>query len=228
MHRPDDSYRYEVFLSASDLPEPERAALVKQFYAIATPYWREIDPDRCRAIERSFFEPGSGVGVARARGEMVGFYAFRRLMIGTTRVLCPLNIHIAEAHQRRGIRTEFSRMVMRAVLADGAPLYYGFRTRTPLLWKSAMTRCKVLVPSLFGEPADPALLEFGERVVKTLYPDAVVEMPALVLRDAYRGFLYHEEPHHADDAYDAAFYAPLTSKYDARFFFGEVDPARVA
>jgi hypothetical protein len=229
MDTPANAYRYKVFLSSGDVPESERGALMEEFTSIATPYWHVEDPELYDVIKRSMFAPEFGLAVARLEGAMVGFYLFRRVTLEGSRVLCPMNLHVAEAHQARGIRSEFARIVTRAVLTeDASPLYYGYRTRNPFLWRDLARRCKALVPSLFGEPSDTRLLAMAERVVKTVYPDAIVDMPDLVVRDAYRGILYRKEPHHPDRDLDAAFYAPLKSPYDARFFFGATDPARLA
>lgn len=224
-----DQYQITVFPPGGSFGADQRRRFVELFDEVTEEIWNKPNPRLFRDKEDTLFRGDVGVGLIEASDEIVGFSIFRRLELEGARVLYHAALNIRPAHQGKGLRNMIVARVLKVEQARcNGPLYYAWRTRSPVVWFPAAQKCRRIVPCILGGEPDAELVALGRLVAAELYPAVGLETPSMIMRNVYK-ISYKVEPQHSDPVLNAAFLAALgtAGPADAIFSIGELDRARI-
>lgn len=209
------------------LASAARSSLLAHFDTIANLIWGK-PADVFQRLESWIFASDTGLLLARApSGELVGFSVYRRLTLGSARIIHRETTNVIPAAQGRGVWTAFTRRLLHDLAAgtDGRPLHLAFRTRNPIIYMANYGLCEAIVPDLLrSRLPDPSLAELAGRAAEQLYPYLCLQRPAMVMPDAYVGAGYRSAPRHRDEEIHTRFFAApgMEQPASALFVLGRV------
>jgi hypothetical protein len=206
---------------ASAIEAGTRECIAAALDRVADQIW-DKDPNYWRQ-DATLFLDDSGIVVAWQGEEPIGFLVYQRMPFPFGLVLVVKGVNILPAHQNRGLIIRFCRPIVQAeVTAAGGRTYLAARTRSPVVLSLCARLCSAVVPALNGAAKSDHLLDLAQRAAQVLLPGAMLELPSMIIRDAYSGFHYREPPHHRDRVAEAIVFDNTQLRpTDAFFVFGE-------
>lgn len=219
--------RIDHITDTSTVSSATRSSLLIQFDAIANLIWRKPS-DIFQRLESWVFASDTGLLLAHTgSGELVGFSVYRRLTLGSARVIHRETTNVIPAVQGRGVWTALTRRLLLdlATGAEDRPLHVAFRTRNPIVYIANYKLCEAIVPDLLRTgPADPGLENLALRAAQQVYPQLPVHLPWMVMLNAYAGAGYHAQPDHRSPEINARFFDPpgLEEPASALFVLGRL------
>jgi hypothetical protein len=223
------TYDVVVHRDAGALSPADRASLLAEFDAITDVLW-EKPPGMFGSMEARLATPETSFIVLNHGRRPVGFSIHHRLRVDGEAVIYVAHAHVVPEHQGRGLFGVLVRNILVPELEqhrDGM-LYCSWRTRSPVVWTSMVERCARVAPDLSAEVVHPDLLKLAETTARSLFPQVRLDMPGLVMRDAYNQpnvppSSIRKQAHHRDGELDRRFFAHLgSSPYDVIFTLGEL------
>jgi hypothetical protein len=155
---------------------------------------------------------------------LVAFSVYRILHMSSGLGIYRSGTEVLPAHQGRGLYGFFTSEVLKCSgateQADGG-VFYGWRTRNPIVWAANAKICKKVTPSLLDDTQDPALQAACVEMCTSLYPGKELEVPDMIMRGAYGHIKHHRQPYHgAASLVDAAMSRKIPDSADALFSVG--------
>ena len=219
---PRSDYTVLNFPDASSVGESEREPLMDAMNAIIAANWNAREPHWTAAS--SPFDSQYSLIAVYDGAELVAFSVYRMLRIGGRAAVYRSGTEVLPAHQGRGLYSFFTSQVLRHARetepAD-ASIFYGWRTRNPIVWAANAKICKKVAPSLFGNTQDATLQAAGVEMCAKLCPGKCLEIPSMIMRGAY-GHIRHRRQAYRGAALlvDAAMSRIIPNSADALFSVG--------
>jgi GNAT superfamily N-acetyltransferase len=219
---PWSDYMVLNFSDASDVAEPDREALMDAMNAIIAVNWNAREPHWTAAS--SPFDGTYSLIAVYDGAELVAFSVYRLLRIGGRAAIYRSGTEVLPAHQGRGLYGFFTSQVLRharEIEPADASIFYGWRTRNPIVWAANAKICKKVTPSLFGNTQDATLQAACVEMCTKLHPGKCLETPSMIMRGAY-GHIKHRRQAYRGAALlvDAAMSRLIPNPADALFSVG--------
>jgi hypothetical protein len=219
-----DRYTIQVFPHAPAIPLHCRPAIIDLLnsiiarnWQITTPHWTE---------DHSPFCEGYGLVLVTDKQKTIAFSVYRLLEIDGIPVIYRSGTEVLPEYQGQGLYGFITKNILRSIFADDQSrdrIYYCWRTRNPIVWKINSALCTKIVPDLIGGDSSKELENACHQIAATLYPDAQLEMPHMLMRGVYGHITYHSEPKHSSAMeVNAAIEAVAPNSADAIFSLGEI------
>jgi hypothetical protein len=131
---------------------------------------------------------------------------------------------VLPAHQGRGLYGFFTTEILNssgaAASGDGG-IFYGWRTRNPIVWAANTGVCERVTPSLLGAVPDAALQAACVEMCTLLYPGKRLEIPGMIMRGAYGHIKHRRQAYHGTASLvDEAMQRVIPDSADALFSVG--------
>jgi hypothetical protein len=220
-------YQVSIFWAADAFPQGERASALAAMDHISTSIW-QIDPRFFVAqIGSDLFTADDILAAIYFTGQLVGFSSYRRLRISNCNVLFQRYTAIHEDHHKQGLYHAVTGLIVRREYRNSSqPLFYSWRTRSPVMWFANVRYCRRIAADLASSAVDEELLCLGAAVASRMYPGLPLDARSLRISDAYPGdsSRYHMPQHHRDARLDQLFYRQpaITTPHDALIGVGEL------
>lgn len=227
------TYKFTMYARADEVPVDRRSATLAQCDEILGASWHMTAP--VWAGRLSVFRENYGIVLVLCEGETVGFSIYQRLTVDDSRVLYRAGTNVVPSHHGRGLYSRLRDLIISAELGtkdlgEGSLTHYAWRTRNPVVWETNARVCRRVVPSLLEGAVDAPLVERARRVAAILHPHNALEVPSMIMPDAYRtvGLAYKVQPRHRDPRIDGFFAGnpALVDPSAAIFSLGELDHRR--
>jgi hypothetical protein len=187
------------FPRAEDFPAEERAATMDAFNRLIGMNWDVSEPHWTPT--HSPFRSGYGLVLVLSDKELVGFSIYQFFDMNGDLCLYRSGTELAPTYQGLGIYSDVTDLIFAEAFRQRphqSRLLYCWRTRNAIVALSNARRCAEVVPDLQADPPKEnggraGLLALAVLAAKRLYPDRVLELPALVMRDVY-GHIKHRKP----------------------------------
>ena len=212
-----------VLPNASAYPLDFRQRLMDAMNGIIATNWDAREPHWTPSS--SPFQEGFGLTLVGFEGELVAFSVYRKLRIGNRPAIYRSGTEVLPFHQGRGLYAFFTGKAIRSVLGEGeaeeAVIFYGWRTRNPIVWAANAKVCDKVLPSLLCDKQDPELQIACVAMHEMLYPGSNLEVPKMIVRGAY-GHITHRSQHYHGTALlvHAAMERLIPNPADALFSVG--------
>jgi hypothetical protein len=157
---------------------------------------------------------------------LVAFSVYRKLRIAGRPAIYRSGTEVLPAHQGRGLYGFFTTEVLKSsgpADSGGGGIFYGWRTRNPIVWATNAGICEKVAPTLLGGTENAALQAACVEMCALLYPGKRLEMPGMIMRGAYGHIKHHRQAYHgAASQVDAAMQRVIPDSADALFSVGFV------
>ena len=218
-------YQLSIFWGADAFPQGERASALAAMDHISTSIW-QIDPKFFAQIGSGLFTADDILAAIYFNGQLVGFSSYRRLLISNCNILFQRYTAIHEDHHKQGLYHAVTDLIVRrAYRSSSQPLFYAWRTRSPVMWFANVRYCRRVAPDLASSAVDEGLLGLGAAVASRMYPGLPLDARSLRISDVYAGDSgYHVPQHHRDARLDQLFYRQpaIATSHDALIGVGEL------
>jgi hypothetical protein len=221
---PWPDYAVYSFPDATWVSPAEQRPLMDAMNNIIAVNWQATEP-HWTSVSSPFDSKFSLILVYDASG-LVAFSVYRRLLIAGRPAIYRSGTEVLPAHQGRGLYGFFTTEVLKssgAADCGDAGIFYGWRTRNPIVWAANARICEKVTPSLLGGAPDDALQAACVEMCTLLYPGKPLEMPAMIMRGAYGHIKHHRQVYHgAVSLVDEAMQRIIPDSADALFSVGLV------
>ena len=215
-------YSVYSFPDASRIEQADRQPVMDAMNGIIAVNWQATEPHWTAAS--SPFDKKYSLILVRDGAGLAAFSIYRMLQVAGCAAIYRSGTEVLPAHQGRGLYRFFTTEVLKhAATLDGGDdnILYGWRTRNPIVWAANARICETVAPSLLGEDQDPVLQAAGVEMCAALYPGARLELPDMIMRDAYGHIKHHRQTCHGIAAeVDAAMRRLIPDSADALFSVG--------
>lgn len=224
INSPWRNYAVYSFPDATRVSPAEQRPLMEAMNNIIAVNWQATEPHWTSASS-PFDKKFSLILVYDASG-LVAFSVYRRLLIAGRSAVYRSGTEVLPGHQGRGLYGFFTAEILRSSGAadsgDGG-IFYGWRTRNPIVWAANARICKKVTPSLLGGAPDTALQAACVEMCTLLYPGKTLEIPGMIMRGAYGHIKHHRQAYHgAASLADEAMQRVIPDFADALFSVGLV------
>jgi hypothetical protein len=221
---PWPDYAVYSFSDATRVSPAEQRPLMDAMNNIIAVNWQAAEPHWTSAsspFDRKF----SLILVYDASG-LVAFSVYRRLRVAGRPAIYRSGTEVLPAHQGRGLYGFFTTEILSssgaAASRDGG-IFYGWRTRNPIVWAANAGVCERVTPSLLGAVPDAALQAACVEMCTLLYPGKRLEIPGMIMRGAYGHIKHRRQAYHGAAALvDEAMQRVIPDSADALFSVGLV------
>lgn len=152
-------------------------------WSVSTPHW---------TLASSPFAKGLGLTLVEHGGSLVAFSVYRLLEVEGRLALYRSGTEVLPEHQGRGLYAFFTHEAL-AAAAQGRSnhkIFYGWRTRNPIVWAANAKICTAVTPTLLDATAGEDLREAATAMCAAIYPGRSLEIPDMIMRGAY-GHITH-------------------------------------
>jgi len=219
---PWPGYAIHSFPDASLVSPRDRRPLMDAMNNIIAINWKATEPHWTEAS--SPFDRKFSLILAYDASGLVAFSVYRKLRIAGRRSIYRSGTEVLPAHQGRGLYGFFTAEVLKSSgTADSSDngIFYGWRTRNPIVWAANAGICEKVTPSLLGDVKDTALQAACVEMCALLYPGRGLEIPGMIMRGAYGHIKHHRQAYHgAVSLVDAAMQRVIPDSADALFTVG--------
>jgi hypothetical protein len=219
---PWPDYAIYSFPDASLVSPGERRPLMDAMNGIIAVNWKATEPHW--TADASPFDRKFSLILVYASSGLVAFSVYRRLKLAAGPAIYRSGTEVLPAHQGRGLYGFFTTEVLKSSGAADRPesgIFYGWRTRNPIVWAANAKICEKVTPSLLGDTQDPALQAACAEMCSLLYPGKHLEVPGMVMRGAYGHIKHHRQAYHGTASLvDAAMSRLIPDSADALFSVG--------
>jgi len=210
------------FPDASVVREADQPDVMDAMNGIIAINWKAAEPHW--TISSSPFDSKYSLILVYDRSGLVAFSAYRLLRIADRLSIYRSGTEVVPAHQGRGLYGFFtSEILKRARTADhgNAGIFYGWRTRNPIVWAANAKICETVTPGLLSEVEDPALQAACVEMCSSLYPGKSLEVPSMIMRGAYGHIKHHRQTYRGTASLvDEAMSRIIPNSADALFSVG--------
>jgi hypothetical protein len=215
-------YVIHSFPDASLVSPGERRSLMDAMNNIIAVNWKAAEPHW--TVASSPFDRNFGLILVYDGSRLVAFSVYRKLRIAGRLSIYRSGSEVLPAHQGRGLYGFFTTEVLKSSgAADSSDngIFYGWRTRNPIVWAANARICEKVAPSLLGDIQDTALQAACVEMCALLYPGKSLEIPGMIMRGAYGHIKHHRRAYHgAVSSVDAAMQRLIPDSADALFTVG--------
>ena len=218
---PWPDYTIYGFPDASLVSLGERQPLTDAMNNIIAVNWEATEPHWtpvCSPFDRKF-----GLIVVYDVSGLVAFSVYRKLRIAGRLSIYRSGTEVLPADQGRGLYSFFTAEVLRSSGATDSSdgIFYGWRTRNPIVWVANANLCEKITPSLLGDVEDAALQAACVEMCQLLYPGKNLEIPGMIMRGAYGHLKHHRQAYRgAVSLVDATMQRMIPDSADALFTVG--------
>ncbi len=147
---PWPDYAVYSFPDATRVSPAEQRPLMDAMNNIIAVNWQATEPHWTPASS-PFDQKFSLVLVYDASG-LVAFSVYRKLRIAGRQAIYRSGTEVLPAHQGRGLYGFFTTEILRSSGAadSGSGIFYGWRTRNPIVWAANARICENVMPALLG------------------------------------------------------------------------------
>lgn len=194
------AYAIDTYRHGSEVPAAVREQLLAEINATIATNWNYKTPHWTMA--HSPFVDDFGIILSRAEGKLSGYAFYKRLTIDGQRVIYRAGAEVARPHQRAGLYRMMTTRIfgLESLGRAGAPdAYLAWRTRNPNVWIANARLCSKVVPSLRDGVNDADMQRLCVRAAEAIYPKASLEVPSMIMRNAYPHMAYHRQQTHPSD-----------------------------
>jgi len=212
------------FPDASLVNQGERRALMDAMNGIIAVNWKATEPHWTAAS--SPFDKKFSLILVYASSGLVAFSVYRKLQIAGQPAIYRSGTEVLPAHQGRGLYGFFTTEILKSCAAESGDngIFYGWRTRNPIVWAANAKICEKVTPSLLGGTQDTALQAACVEMCSLLYPGKSLEVPGMIMRGAYGHIKHHRQAYHGTASLvDAAMQHVIPDSADALFSVGRVE-----
>ena len=221
---PWPDYAVYSFPDATRVSPAEQRPLMDAMNNIIAVNWQATEPHWTPAsspFDRKF----SLILVYGASG-LVAFSVYRKLRIAGQPAIYRSGTEVLPVHQGRGLYGFFTTEILRCsggAASDDGRIFYGWRTRNPIVWAANARICEKVTPSLLSGAEDDTLRAACVEMCALLYPGKLLEMPGMIMRGAYGHIKHHRQTYHgAASQVDEAMQCIIPNSADALFSVGRV------
>src|SRR5579872_4312599 len=185
------------FPNASCIDKSDREALMDAMNGIIAVNWKATEP-HWTAASSPFDSKYSLILVYDGSG-LIAFSVYRVLRVAGHLAIYRSGTEVLPAHQGRGTYGFFTSEVLKSLDAAGhgdTGIFYGWRTRNPIVWAANAKICEKVAPSLLEDCQDPALQAACVEMCSSLYPGKPLEVPRMIMRGAYGHIEHHRQAYH--------------------------------
>ena len=222
LESPWPDYATYSFPDASLVSPGERRPLMDAMNNIIAVNWKATEP-HWTVASSPFDGKFSLILVYNASG-LVAFSVYRKLRIAGRLSIYRSGTEVLPAYQGRGLYGFFTAEVLKSSgAADSSDngIFYGWRTRNPIVWAANARICEKVTPSLLGDVKDIALQAACVEMCALLYPGKSLEIPSMIMRGAYGHIKHHRQAYHGSASLvDAAMQHMIPDSADALFTVG--------
>src|ERR1700754_1211300 len=149
---PWPDYTIYSFPDAALVSPGEQQSLMEAMNDIIAVNWKATEPHLtavCSPFDRKF----SLILVYDGSG-LVAFSVYRKLWIAGRLSIYRSGTEVLPAHQGRGLYSFFTAEILRSSgAADSSDngIFYGWRSRNPIVWTANANLCEKVTPSLLGD-----------------------------------------------------------------------------
>lgn len=219
---PWDDLTIYSFANAAEVSPSDQQPLMDAMNAIIAVNWKATEPHWTAAS--SPFDGKYGLILVYDPSGLVAFSVYRVLDIAGRLAIYRSGTEVMPPHQGRGLYGFFTSQILRNANADdcGSPgIFYGWRTRNPIVWAANAKICDKVTPSLLDDAADPELQAAGIAMCSALYPGKALEVPGMIMRGAYGHIKHNRQAYHGTASLiDAAMSRIIPDSADALFSIG--------
>ena len=217
---PWPDYTIHSFPDASLVNPAERQPLMDAMNDIIAINWKATEPHW--TVASSPFDRKFSLTLVYDASGLVAFSVYRKLRIAGRLSIYRSGTEVLPAHQGRGLYGFFTAEVLRSSGAlDSNGIFYGWRTRNPIVWAANANLCEKVTPSLLGDVKDTALQAACVEMSALLYPGKRLEIPGMIMRGVYRHIEHHRQTYRgAVFLIDAAMQRMIPDSADALFTVG--------
>jgi hypothetical protein len=210
------------FPDASVVGQADRPDMMDAMNGIIAVNWRATEPHW--TASSSPFDSKYGLILVYDRSGLAAFSVYRLLRVAGCLAVYRSGTEVLPAHQGRGLYGFFTSEVLkhsRAAYKGNAGIFYGWRTRNPIVWAANAKICEKVTPGLLRDVQDPALQAMGVEMCSSLYPGKALEVPSMIMRGAY-GHIKHRRQSYRGTAslVDEAMSRIIPNSADALFSVG--------
>jgi hypothetical protein len=210
------------FPDASVIREADQPDVMDAMNSIIAINWKATEPHW--TATSSPFDGKYNLILVYDRTGLVAFSVYRLLRIARHPAIYRSGTEVLPAHQGRGLYGFFtSEILKRSRAADqgNAGVFYGWRTRNPIVWAANAKICEKVTPGLLGDVQDPALQAACVEMCSSLYPGKTLEVPSMIMRGAYGHIKHHRQAYHGTvSLVDEAMSRIIPDSADALFSVG--------
>jgi hypothetical protein len=217
---PWPNYAIYSFPDASLVSPAERQPLMDAMNDIIAVNWKATEPHW--TVASSPFDSKFSLILVYDASGLVAFSIYRKLRIAGRLSIYRSGTEVLPAHQGRGLYGFFTAEVLRSSGAvDSNGIFYGWRTRNPIVWAANANHCEKVTPSLLSDVKDTALQAACVEMYALLYPGKGLEIPGMIMRGVYGHIKHHRQTYHgAVSLVDAAMQRVIPDSADALFTVG--------
>jgi hypothetical protein len=182
------------FPDASVVSQADQGAVMDAMNGIIAVNWNATEP-HWTALSSPFDSKYSLILVYDRSG-LLAFSVYRLLRIANRPAVYRSGTEVLPAYQGRGLYGFFtSEILKRARAADQGDtgIFYGWRTRNPIVWAANAKICEKVTPGLLRDVEDPALQAACVEMCSSLYPGQALEVPSMIMRGAYGHIKHHRQ-----------------------------------
>ncbi len=215
---------YVVFSipDASVVDEADQPAVMDAMNGIIAVNWKATEP-HWTASSSPFDGKYSLILVYDGSG-LAAFSVYRLLRIADRLAIYRSGTEVLPSHQGRGLYGFFTTEILkrsRAVDHGDDGVFYGWRTRNPIVWAANAKICEKVTPGLLGDVQDPALQAACVEMCSSLYPGKALEVPSMIMRGAYGHIKHHRQTYRGTASLvDEAMSRIIPNSADALFSVG--------
>lgn len=222
---PWPDYAVHSFPDATRISRAEQRPLMDAMNGIIAVNWEATEP-HWTENSSPFDSKVSLILVYDASG-LVAFSVYRKLGIGGRPAIYRSGTEVLPAHQGRGLYGFFTAEILRSsgsdVSGSDGRIFYGWRTRNPIVWAANAKVCAIVSPALLGGTQDIALQAACAEMCNSLYPGKRLELPGMIMRGAYGHIKHYRQAYHGAAALvDEAMQRVIPNSADALFSVGVV------
>jgi hypothetical protein len=221
INSPWPDYAVHSFPDATRVGPAEQRPLMDAMNNIIAVNWQATEPHWTPTS--SPFDPKFSLILVYDASGLVAFTVYRKLRIAGRQAIYRSGTEVLPAHQGRGLYGFFATEILRSLgTADGS-IFYGWRTRNPIVWAANARICENVMPALLAGPQDAALQAACVEMCTLLYSGKGIEIPGMIMRGAYGHIKHHRQAYHgAASLVDEAMQRVIPDPADAMFSVGLV------
>jgi hypothetical protein len=214
------------FPDASVVREADQPDVMDAMNDIIAINWKASQPHW--TASSSPFDSKYSLILVYDRSGLVAFSAYRLLRIAGRPAIYRSGTEVLPPHQGRGLYGFFTSEILkrsRAADQDRTGIFYGWRTRNPIVWAANAKICEKVTPCLLGDAQDPALQAACVEMCSSLYPGEALEVPSMIMRGAYGHIKHHRQNYRGTASLvDEAMSRIIPNSADALFSVGYARP----
>jgi hypothetical protein len=210
------------FPDASVVGEADQPDIIDAMNGIIAINWKATEPHW--TASSSPFDSKYSLILVYDRSGLAAFSVYRLLRVAGRLAVYRSGTEVLPAHQGQGLYGFFTSEILkrsREVDQGNAGIFYGWRTRNPIVWAANARICEKVTPGLLSDVQDPTLQAACVEMCSSLYPGKALEVPSMIMRGAYGHIRHHRQTYRGTASLvDKAMSRIIPNSADALFSVG--------